>query len=68
MSNGISITVLQNGPYLVTGPISVTDNDGSALALPEVVALCRCGQSASKPFCDGSHARSGFVGTLARDA
>ena len=44
---------------------SLAWRQGSAVAVPaaEVYALCRCGQSATKPFCDGAHQRAGFVGT-----
>lgn len=71
------IKVTKNGPYLVKGglPLSekiiVADDEGTALSwkegrlLPqrETYTLCRCGQSKSKPFCDGTHAKTGFDGT-----
>jgi CDGSH-type Zn-finger protein len=46
-----------NGPLVVRGGVTVTDVDGVELSSGEVVALCRCGRSAVKPFCDGSHKR-----------
>jgi CDGSH-type Zn-finger protein/truncated hemoglobin YjbI len=55
------ILTAKNGPYLVTNVAAVRDHLGQALTLPPQVALCRCGASASKPFCDGSHATSGFT-------
>ena len=58
----VEIKVRDNGPYKVTGPIRLVDVDGDAWELPpgESVALCRCGQSKVKPFCDRSHREAGF--------
>jgi CDGSH-type Zn-finger protein len=57
----VVIKVRDNGPYKVTGPITVVDAEGHAFALPAgQVALCRCGRSQTKPFCDASHRESGF--------
>jgi CDGSH-type Zn-finger protein len=58
----VTIKVQQNGPYLVTGAIELMDADGSAydVAGRKVIALCRCGGSTTKPFCDGTHSRKGF--------
>ncbi|MFN8522122.1 MAG: CDGSH iron-sulfur domain-containing protein [Chloroflexota bacterium] len=63
----VEITVRTNGPYRITGPINVVDADGNAVDLGgrDVVALCRCGASEKKPFCDGTHNKIGFDGTLA---
>jgi CDGSH-type Zn-finger protein len=63
MSEPVEINVRDNGPYKVTGPVRVIDPDGSEFRLPagEAVALCRCGQSQTKPLCDGSHRTEGFV-------
>jgi CDGSH-type Zn-finger protein/truncated hemoglobin YjbI len=55
------IMTAKNGPYLVTKPAAVRDHLGQALTLPPQLALCRCGASALKPFCDGAHATSGFT-------
>ncbi len=59
-----SVTILakENGPYLVTGPVSLTDVDGHSydIADKKTVALCQCGGSTKKPFCDGTHSRIGF--------
>jgi uncharacterized Fe-S cluster protein YjdI len=56
------VRVLENGPLLLRGHLRVLADDGSELAELERAALCRCGQSQNKPFCDGSHARVGFRG------
>ena len=56
------ITLAENGPYLATNVPAVRTYLGEQLAVPPQLALCRCGQSAMKPFCDGTHARSGFSG------
>jgi len=76
MANKGRIRVTKEGPYIVTGGLPLTkmvievDDEGYPLRwiatkkLPrrETYALCRCGQSKSKPYCDGSHAKSGFKG------
>jgi CDGSH-type Zn-finger protein len=59
----VVIKVRHNGPYKVTGPITVIDADGNEYDLAEqgeVVALCRCGGSTTKPLCDGTHSKIGF--------
>lgn len=59
----VEIKARENGPYRVTGPITLIDADGSEYELPDdgkPVALCRCGMSATKPFCDKSHREVGF--------
>ena len=63
-----SITPSENGPYLTEGSIAVRGPDGENLAEgKEKVALCRCGGSSNKPFCDGTHRRNGFTGTEVAD-
>lgn len=59
----VEIKVRENGPYKVTGPVRLVDPEGREFALPEgsSIVLCRCGHSATKPFCDKSHRRVGFV-------
>jgi CDGSH-type Zn-finger protein len=59
---GVSITCKPNGPLLVSGPLTIIDPTGKAHVTPagKMVALCRCGQSTMKPYCDGSHGRTGF--------
>jgi CDGSH-type Zn-finger protein/truncated hemoglobin YjbI len=56
------ITTATDGPYLVTNAGVVRDHLGEPMAVPPQLALCRCGASALKPFCDGSHADNGFSG------
>jgi CDGSH-type Zn-finger protein len=53
----VEIKVRDDGPYKVTGPIRLIDPDGGVLEVPEgeSVILCRCGHSATKPFCDRAH-------------
>jgi CDGSH-type Zn-finger protein len=55
------ITPYPNGPYLVRGAFEVTDADGRVIEMRrKTVALCRCGASRTKPFCDGTHKAIGF--------
>jgi CDGSH-type Zn-finger protein len=63
----VEITVRTNGPYLVSGPIKLQDADGNPIDLGgrERFALCRCGGSTNKPFCDGTHSKIGFQGAMA---
>jgi CDGSH-type Zn-finger protein len=57
------ITVRDNGPYLVKGPVLLLDAEGNEFRAERgTVALCRCGGSMTKPFCDGTHSRIGFGG------
>lgn len=58
----VVIKTVDNGPYQVKGPVRVVDHDNNAYDLGpgKTQLLCRCGLSAKKPFCDGSHARQGF--------
>ena len=52
-----SVTVYPDGPLIVRGPVTVKRADGEVIETGRIVALCRCGRSASKPLCDGSHKR-----------
>jgi CDGSH-type Zn-finger protein len=64
MAEPITIRCRENGPLLVLGPVKVVDHLGNEFVVPpgkDLVALCRCGQSKNKPFCDGSHRTCGFV-------
>jgi CDGSH-type Zn-finger protein len=58
----VEIKVRDDGPYKITGPARIIDVEGQsfAVAAGEAVALCRCGHSQRKPFCDGSHRDAGF--------
>jgi CDGSH-type Zn-finger protein len=65
MSEPIVIRCRENGPYVVQGAVRVLDHLGNEFSVPpgkEAVALCRCGTSKIKPFCDGSHRQAGFQG------
>jgi 3-phenylpropionate/trans-cinnamate dioxygenase ferredoxin subunit len=58
-----TIKVRQNGPYLVEGDdVTIVDWNGNAYEIAKrPFALCRCGGSTKKPFCDGTHSRIGFA-------
>ena len=55
------IQIKKNGPYVVTNVWKLTNSKGESLRTEEVMHLCRCGQSKSKPFCDSTHKTCGFV-------
>jgi CDGSH iron-sulfur domain-containing protein 3 len=59
----VEIKVRDNGPYKVTGPARLVDVDGRAWEIEEgrAIALCRCGGSQTKPFCDATHKSNGFA-------
>jgi CDGSH iron-sulfur domain-containing protein 3 len=71
----VEIKVRDDGPYKVTGPVRLIDAEGEEFAVEDdrPIALCRCGRSRTKPFCDSSH-KTGFEscprasGLAARDA
>ncbi|MEA2497647.1 MAG: hypothetical protein QOH26_52 [Actinomycetota bacterium] len=55
------ITPYEDGPLLVRGQFELVDQDGNAIEVTrKTIALCRCGRSRSKPFCDGMHKLAGF--------
>ena len=59
----VEIKARENGPYKVTGPFRLIDADGNEYEIPDdgkPVALCRCGGSKTKPFCDSTHSEIGF--------
>src|ERR1043166_4717145 len=58
----VSIRPKPNGPYLIEGPVDVYDTAGNKIATEDRprIALCRCGASSNKPFCDGTHSKIGF--------
>ena len=61
----INVTAKKNGPYIVTGDLSelsLMDPEGNKYDLggKQTIALCRCGGSVNKPFCDGTHSKVGF--------
>ena len=49
------IITLGNGPYVIKGAIKLVDASGAELPARDTVALCSCGHSGNKPFCDGTH-------------
>lgn len=59
----VKISIRPNGPFLVEGAFSLVDSAGGEFSLnPDkpAVALCRCGASENRPFCDGAHNQCGF--------
>jgi len=60
----VKIRATPNGPYIVQGEIELLDTAGTPYPLDkESIALCRCGHSGNKPFCDGTHSKIGFQAT-----
>jgi hypothetical protein len=59
--NEVTITVLDNGPLLMNGTVKVVLKDGSTIIKEGNTALCRCGQSKNKPYCDGAHRTCDFL-------
>ncbi|SDO22732.1 Zn-finger domain of CDGSH type-containing protein [Geodermatophilus sp. DSM 45219] len=60
-AGGATITPYRDGPLIVRGDFRLLDQDGAEIDPGrETIALCRCGKSGIKPFCDGSHKRAGF--------
>jgi CDGSH-type Zn-finger protein len=55
-----TIQCVENGPYMVKGPVVLKGDKGEPIETMVVMSLCRCGESRSKPFCDGTHSRIGF--------
>ena len=58
----VTIVPGENGPYVVTGSVRLMAPDGRVIEHDNPMAMCRCGQSSNKPFCDGTHAKIGFTG------
>jgi len=56
----VTIEIIKNGPYIVTGATELKDDDGNAYPAKNRIALCRCGASTTKPYCDGTHSKIGF--------
>ncbi|MCR9116486.1 MAG: CDGSH iron-sulfur domain-containing protein [bacterium] len=59
----VRIRLRDHGPLVVEGPVTVVDAEGNTYAIsPDkpAIALCRCGESKNKPFCDGAHKACGF--------
>ena len=70
----IKITIRNNGPYVIEGDdmarVRLVDHEGNVVSHEgkKRISLCRCGASATKPFCDGTHSRIGFQGAEAARA
>lgn len=61
MSAPVTITPYRDGPLLVRGPFTLLDQDGEEIVVDRgTVALCRCGHSRMRPFCDGTHRLTRF--------
>ena len=60
-NGALTITPYPNGPLGVAGPVEIISGTGRTVNRLERTALCRCGHSANKPYCDGAHAKVGFV-------
>ena len=60
----VVIKIRDNGPYVVEGDFILTDASGNEVPILKK-ALCRCGGSTTKPFCDGTHSKIGFQGANA---
>ncbi|HEV7921873.1 MAG TPA: CDGSH iron-sulfur domain-containing protein [Thermoanaerobaculia bacterium] len=60
----ITITIKDNGPYVIDGEFRLVDAQGNEVPARKR-ALCRCGGSTTKPFCDGTHSKIGFQGAMA---
>ncbi len=60
----VTIRMRPSGPLVVEGPFKLIDSEGNSFEIsPDkpAIALCRCGQSARRPFCDGAHKNCGFI-------
>jgi uncharacterized Fe-S cluster protein YjdI len=57
-----TVQVAQGGPLILAGEFEIRAPDGTVLLKGQKAALCRCGHSGNKPFCDGAHKASGFTG------
>lgn len=62
MPESVTIKVRHRGPYLVSGPVKLVDSQGNEIDVGNRAdfVLCRCGQTANRPFCDGAHKQAGF--------
>jgi CDGSH iron-sulfur domain-containing protein 3 len=65
--NHVAITPTDNGPYLVKGSVTLLDPEGNEYEVNDTIALCRCGRSSTKPFCDGTHEQTPFIAVNRRE-
>ena len=58
----VTIRCRKDGPLIVTGDVTLTDHEGNVYDTPgrENIALCRCGETKKRPFCDGTHRQTGW--------
>lgn len=65
----VKITLKENGPALVSGPIEMVDHQGNPVDLKgkQTIALCRCGVTEKRPFCDGKHKECGYIANETAD-
>jgi len=58
----VKITIRPSGPYVVEGDVELLDVNGAKIDTSDKprIALCRCGASVTKPYCDGTHSKIGF--------
>jgi CDGSH-type Zn-finger protein len=66
MPEPVRIRCRENGPLIIQGTVQIVDHLGNEFTAPpgkDLIALCRCGHSQTKPFCDGSHRACGFIAT-----
>jgi CDGSH-type Zn-finger protein len=63
----VKITIRPNGPYVVEGDVELLDVNGTKVDTSDRprIALCRCGASVTKPYCDGTHSKIGFAAAAA---
>lgn len=59
----VTLTVVHNGPYIIEGKFKMIDKDGREVILNGKNAMCRCGHSHRKPYCDGTHLKIHFDDT-----
>lgn len=59
-AGALTVTPLKDGPLLVQGNLEIVSGTGRTINRVEKTALCRCGHSSNKPYCDGTHAKTGF--------
>lgn len=63
MTEKVNVQILKNGPIIIRGDVTLKNAEGHDIELPSLggsLALCRCGGSKKKPFCDGEHKKIGF--------
>jgi CDGSH-type Zn-finger protein len=68
VEDDVTITPYRDGPLLVRGPVRLQDQDGNEIEVDrETIALCRCGRSRARPFCDGTHKLVRFAAPSGRE-